>query len=74
MNTVDFFGHKITKLIIGDNPMSGHSYIEDVTTGEEMKSYYTAENIKAAFKHLEEVGFNAMLPLADPYMVRLLKE
>ena len=74
MNTVDFFGHKITKLIIGDNPINGHSYIEDVTTGEEMKSYYTAENIKAALKHLEEVGFNAMLPLADPYMVRILKE
>ena len=74
MNTVDFFGHQITKLIIGDNPMNGHSYIEDKTTGEEMKSYYTAENIKAALKHLEEMGFNAMLPLADPYMTRMIKE
>lgn len=30
MNTVNFFGHQVTKLIIGDNPMNGHSYIEDV--------------------------------------------
>lgn len=74
MNTVDFFGHQITKLIIGDNPMSGHSYIEDKTTGEEMKNFYTAETIKATLKHIEEIGFNAMLPLADPYMVRILKE
>jgi predicted RNase H-like HicB family nuclease len=74
MNTVDFFGHKITKLIIGDNPINGHSYIEYKTTGKEMKSYYTAENVKAALKHLEEVGFNAMLPLADPYMTRVLNE
>ena len=74
MNTVDFFGHKITKLIIGDNPINGHSYIEYKTTGKEMKSYYTAENVKAALKHLEEVGFNAMLPLADPYMTRVLSE
>lgn len=74
MNTVDFFGHKVTKLIIGDNPMTGHSYIEDKTTGEDMKQFYTAENIKATFKHIEELGFNAMLPLADPYMVRLIQE
>nr|MBQ4317557.1 hypothetical protein [Clostridia bacterium] len=74
MNTVDFFGHKITKLIIGDNPMTGHSYIEDKTTGDEMRRYYTAENIKAAYKRIEEVGFNAMLPLADPYIMRLIQE
>ena len=74
MNTVDFLGHKVTKLIIGDNPMTGHSYIEDKTTGEDMKQFYTAENIKATFKHIEEIGFNAMLPLADPYMVRLIQE
>lgn len=74
MNKVDFFGHQITKLIIGDNPINGHSYIEDKTTGNEMKSYYTAENVKAALRHLEEIGFNAMLPLADPYMTRIIKE
>lgn len=74
MVTVDFFGKKVSKLIVGDNPMTGHSYIEDVTTGAEMKQYYTAENIKATFKHIEEMGINTMLPLADPYIVRLLQE
>lgn len=74
MNTVNFFGHELTKLIIGDNPMSGHSYIEYKTTGEEMKKYYTAENIKRTLHHIEEIGFKGMLPLADPYMIRLVQE
>ena len=74
MNYVDFFGHKISKLIIGDNPMSGHSYIEDKTSGAEMKRFYTAENIKKTLHHIEELGYTGMLPLADPYMIRLIQE
>ena len=74
MNTVNFFGKQVTKLIIGDNPMNGHSYIEDVTPGSEMVAYYTAERIKEAIFRAEECGYNTMLPLADPYMIRLLQE
>ena len=48
MNTVNFFGHEISKLIIGDNPMTGHSYIQNVITGQEMMDFYTAEKIKEA--------------------------
>ena len=48
MNTVNFFGHQVSKLIIGDNPINGHSYIEDKIPGREMKEYYTAERIKEA--------------------------
>ena len=74
MNYVDFFGNKVSKIIIGDNPMTGHSYIEDKTTGYDMLSYYTAENIKKTLKHMEDLGINTMLPLADPYMVRVIYE
>ena len=74
MNTVNFFGHQVSKLIIGDNPMTGHSYIEDKITGRDMKTWYTAERIKAALREMEACGYNAMLPLADPYIVRLLQE
>ena len=72
MKKVNFFGHEISKLIVGDNPMTGHSYIEDKTPGSEMLQYYTAENIKATLKHMEELGINTMLPLADPYIIRVL--
>ena len=74
MKQVDFFGHRISKLIIGDNPFTGHSYIEDQTTGQEMLDYYSAENIKKALKRIEELGYTGMLPLADPYIVRILQE
>lgn len=74
MNKVNFFGHEVSKLIIGDNPMNGHSYIEDKIPGKEMKSWYTAERIKEALFHMEEMGYNTMLPLADPYIIRILQE
>ena len=74
MKQVDFFGHRISKLIIGDNPFTWHSYIEDQITGQEMLDYYSAENIKKALKRIEELGYTGMLPLADPYIVRILQE
>ena len=74
MKTVDFLGHKISKLIIGDNPINGHSYIEDIISGKEMSQYYTTEKILEALFHMEECGYNTMLPLADPYIIRVLSE
>lgn len=74
MNKVDFLGHKVSKLIVGDNSMTGHSYIEDIAPGADMKKYYTAENIKAALRKIQEKGINTMVPLAHPYMVRLFEE
>ena len=74
MNRVNFFGNSVSKLIIGDNPMTGHSYIEDVISGQEMKDWYTAERIKEALREMEQCGYNAMLPLADPYIMRVLQE
>ena len=74
MNTVDFFGHKVSKLIVGDNSMTGHSYIEDIAPGADMKKYYTAENIKAALKKIQASGINTMVPLAHPYMPRVFEE
>ena len=74
MNNVNFFGNSVSKLIIGDNPMTGHSYIEDRISGQEMKSWYTAERIKEALYKMEQCGYNTMLPLADPYIMRVLQE
>jgi len=74
MRTTNFFGHEITRLIVGDNPFTGHSYIEDQIPGQDMLDYYSAENIKKALKRMEELGYTGMLPLADPYIVRILQE
>ena len=74
MNKVNFFGHEVSKLIIGDNPISGHSYIKRYISDQEMIDYHTTENILKTLFTMEKYGYNTMLPLADPFMIRILKE
>ena len=74
MQYVDFFGHKVSKLIVGDNPFNGHSYIEKLISGQDMLDYYTANKILEAMFKMEENGYNTMLPLADPFIIRILKQ
>ena len=57
---VDFFGHKVSKLIIGDNPYNGHSYITKHIPGEEMKNYYTEDKILEEIYKMEELGINTI--------------
>lgn len=73
MQYVDFFGHKVSKLIVGDNPFNGHSYITEYITGKEMRDYHTEDRILEAMHKMEEMGINTMLPLADPYIIRILE-
>ena len=49
MNNVNFYGYSVSKLILWDNPISGHSYIQDRITSTEMKQYHISPIIKAAF-------------------------
>lgn len=75
MRTINFFGHEVTRLIVGDNPFNGHSYIEDVIPGGEMKEYYhTANRFYEALFEIERNGYNCMLPLAMPVVVDILLE
>lgn len=71
---VNFFGTEVTRLIVGDNPFSGHSYIEDMVPGGEMLDYYTAENIVKALFDAEKAGYNTYLPLADPFILRVIRQ
>lgn len=73
MKYVDFFGHKVSKLILGDNPFNGHSYIANFINGQEMVEYATENRILDAMHQMEELGVNTMLPLADPYIIRILR-
>ncbi len=73
MYNVDFFGHKVSKLIIGDNPFNGHSYITAFIPREDMLNYHTEVKILDAMHKMEELGINTMLPLADPYIIRILQ-
>lgn len=74
MQYVDFFGNKVSKLIVGDNPITGHSYVEDYVTGKDMIKYYSTENVLKLLFEMEAAGVNTMLPLAHPYIIRVLQE
>ena len=45
MPTVDFFGHQISRLIMGCNPFNGGSHVGPELDAE-MDAYYTFDNIK----------------------------
>ena len=72
--TADFFGHKITRMILGDNPAHGNSYIHDLITNEEMNEFYTTENTINMLKRAKETGYNAALLLASPKMFDALRK
>jgi hypothetical protein len=74
MKIISFFGYDVTRVILGDNPFNGHSYIQDRITGDEMKTYYTKERVLETLFKAEKLGINTMLPLACPKILELLPE
>jgi hypothetical protein len=72
--TVDFFGTQVTRLIVGDNPFSGHSYVPEIATGQEMMDYYTADRIVQTLFAAEAAGYNTYLPLGNPFILRVLRQ
>lgn len=74
MKTTNFFGHEISRLIVGDNPFTGHSYIEYKITGNEMKEYYNSRRLYEELFRIEAAGYTCMLPLAHPFNIEILSE
>ena len=72
--TIDFYGHKITRLLLGDNPFIGNSYVPDVYSRKEMYEYYTAENVYNAMFEAEANGINTYMAIADPFIVRMIRQ
>jgi len=72
--TTEFLGSQITKLILGDNPFIGNSYVPDTYPRKEMYEYYTAENVLKALYAAEENGINTYMALADPFLIRVFRQ
>jgi hypothetical protein len=71
---VDFLGNTVARLALGDNPFNGHSYIQDVHSGDEMVDYYTAEKCVRTLFEAEELGMNTYIALADPFVLRVIRQ
>jgi hypothetical protein len=71
--TVPFGPHRISRLIVGGNPVSGNSHV-DPAMDREMVDYFTAENVKRLLRHCERSGINTWQSRADRHIMRLLHE
>jgi len=74
MKTVDFYGAQVSRLILGDNPFCGHSYIAQEHSGGEMMDFYTAQTVVRTLFEAESHGINTYLALADPFIIRVLRQ
>jgi len=72
--TVKFLGNEITRVILGDNPFIGNSYVPDMYPRQEMYDFYTADKVLEAFFKAEESGINAYMCLADPFLIRIYRQ
>jgi hypothetical protein len=55
--TIALGQYRVTRLIVGSNPLSGYSYLGD-EMDREMKSYFTPERIIAFLRQCEQAGIN----------------
>ena len=74
MKTVDFLGMPVTRVILGDNPFIGNSYVPDTYPRKEMFDYYQADKVLSALFTAEENGINTYMALADNYLIRLFQQ
>lgn len=72
--TTQFLGKTVTRMIVGDNPQTGHSYIVDRITGDEMKAFYTPEKILETLFVIQDAGYNTIMPLSTPENLVILKK
>jgi hypothetical protein len=70
----DFFGNKVTRLVLGDNPFNGHSYIPEIHSGDEMVDYNTADNCLKTLFEAEENGIDTYVALAEPFVLRIIRQ
>jgi hypothetical protein len=71
--TIDFFGARVSKLIIGGNPISGHSHQTDELDAE-MLDYFTTEQVKSTLRQCERNGINTFQFRGDRHIIRVLRE
>jgi hypothetical protein len=70
---VPFGDHRISRLIVGGNPVSGTSHLSNQLS-QDMVDYFTCENIKRLLRSCEKAGINTWQSRGDKHIIRLLHE
>ena len=64
---------KVSRLIVGGNPISGNSHVSP-QLDREMADYFTTARVKKLLKHCEDAGINTWQSRGDRHITRLLQE
>ncbi len=70
---IELAGHRVSRLILGNNPISGVSHFS-TRLSEAMERYFTMENAKALLRRSEQLGITAFQGRADRWILHLLRE
>lgn len=70
---VDFFGHKVSRLILGGNPLSGISHVSP-EMDRDMLEYYTMPNLQKLLGECQRQGVNTVQSRADRHQMRMYME
>lgn len=69
----DFGPARISRLIVGGNPVSGTSHLSRALD-EEMQDYFTAARLKQMLDDCRKAGINTWQSRGDKHILRLLRE
>lgn len=72
MPMIQFGKYKISKLIVGGNPISGNSHVSD-EMDQSMLDYSSEENVLNLLRMCEERGINVWQARGDRHIIRLLR-
>ena len=64
---------RISRLIVGGNPISGNSHVSNALS-QEMADYFTAARTKQLLRDCEAAGINTWQSRGDRHIMRLLRE
>lgn len=70
---VRFGKAKVSRLIVGGNPISGNSHVSG-SLSREMIDYFTAARVKQLLRDCEAAGINTWQSRGDRHIMRLLNE
>lgn len=71
--TTEFFGHRLSRLICGGNPLSGFSHVS-AELDCEMIEYYNMPNLQALLNECWNQGINAFQSRGDRHQMRMYLE
>jgi hypothetical protein len=71
--TVPFGKHRVSRIIVGGNPVSGISHLNNQLS-REMVDYFTSANIKRLLRDCERAGINTWQARGDKHILRILHE